>query len=680
MSQMVLIFHPLLPETQLPLGKPKLVALSSVDDHAARGWLLVDPDVAPPAPATPYPTRAELQSQIEAGTGPIGVALRAASVAAVQQAIEDGDIEVGADGAALLDPGYDVVLALGQSNMRGQNADLDTARYDTPDPRVFQFATAGPYAATISQAIPPLGHADTGSAAYAAGLGPDFVFARWYAAANPTRRVLIVPVAYGGTAFEGPDTTGGSKTWKVGASLPDSLYELGIQQAKAAIAAGGPGTRLAAILWHQGEQDITNSTPAATYQADLDAFVDGLRIRLAAPTVPFIVGQLPPERTTSGLGASQMAAQAGLATRRAFTAFAYGPWGSRGSDLVHYIAAGQRLLGRSYWDAYLVALQNTTAGTAQTTAPTQLAAPGGLAAVPAANFATLTWEPVTGAYAYRVEHKTTAGSTWTVGATVTGLTASVGSLTAATAYDFRVTALGRYGIGTAATTSATTEAGGGGGAGSLPADLAGHWVAADLALTDGATVSSWTDRVTAVALTPASAGASPTYAAAVAAINSKPAVIFDGVDDVLSNTAFTSPNTATAIVVARVRSLPTSGSYDLLSSTGTSAQRQRLLVTSGTYAINAGTAVTGPTANTGWVVMGGRFAAGSSTNGRAGATVFTGNAGTNTRTGVRLGANPGGSEIAPLEVAEVVIVDRVLTDTEWSDAFTYLGNRYGLTV
>lgn len=62
---LVQMYHPLIPSTST---NPARVALSSVDDHAARGWLLVDPDVIPPAPETPYPTRAEADSRYVART------------------------------------------------------------------------------------------------------------------------------------------------------------------------------------------------------------------------------------------------------------------------------------------------------------------------------------------------------------------------------------------------------------------------------------------------------------------------------------------------------------------------------------------------------------------------------------------------------------------------------------
>lgn len=68
----VWMYHPTLGNRQVR------VSLGSVDDHAARGWLLVDPGVTPPAPTTPYTTVAQVASQLSSGTGPIGVAGRAA--------------------------------------------------------------------------------------------------------------------------------------------------------------------------------------------------------------------------------------------------------------------------------------------------------------------------------------------------------------------------------------------------------------------------------------------------------------------------------------------------------------------------------------------------------------------------------------------------------------------------
>lgn len=75
MTQFVEMYHPLIPDTST---SPREVAVQAVDDFAARGWLLFDPDAVLPDPATPYYTKEALLSQITGGASPIGTALRAA--------------------------------------------------------------------------------------------------------------------------------------------------------------------------------------------------------------------------------------------------------------------------------------------------------------------------------------------------------------------------------------------------------------------------------------------------------------------------------------------------------------------------------------------------------------------------------------------------------------------------
>lgn len=75
MTTFVDMYHPLIAGTE---AFPVRVAAQAVDDQAARGWLLVDPDAVLPDPSTPYYTKEALLSQITGGAAPIGAALRAA--------------------------------------------------------------------------------------------------------------------------------------------------------------------------------------------------------------------------------------------------------------------------------------------------------------------------------------------------------------------------------------------------------------------------------------------------------------------------------------------------------------------------------------------------------------------------------------------------------------------------
>lgn len=82
----------------------------------------------------------------------------------------------------------------------------------------------------------------------------------------------------------------------------------------------------------------------------------------------------------------------------------------------------------------------------------------------------------------------------------------------------------KYGITLGATSSAVQPE-------NVP-DMAGVWVADDLALADGAAVSSWVDRVQSANLAQATGTKQPLYRA-TSALASQPAVDFDGVNDLL---------------------------------------------------------------------------------------------------------------------------------------------------
>lgn len=82
------------------------------------------------------------------------------------------------------------------------------------------------------------------------------------------------------------------------------------------------------------------------------------------------------------------------------------------------------------------------------------------------------------------------------------------------------------------------------------------WVASDIALSDGAAVSSWVDRISATDLTQATPAARPTYQ--TAALNGQPAVYFDGGDSLASAAAAFANNGAayTVVIAFRVPSSP----------------------------------------------------------------------------------------------------------------------------
>lgn len=101
-------------------------------------------------------------------------------------------------------------------------------------------------------------------------------------AANNTfdKPILFVPFAQGGTGFF-------NNNWNQG----DTLYTNAVAAINAAMASS-PGNILAAIFWHQGENDAVNSS--TTYQADITAMYSAMITDISAMTAdtPFIIGHI----------------------------------------------------------------------------------------------------------------------------------------------------------------------------------------------------------------------------------------------------------------------------------------------------------------------------------------------------------------------------------------------------
>jgi hypothetical protein len=232
---------------------------------------------------------------------------------------------------------------------------------DDTDERIYSYAATGVHAFQLARASDPLGHPGTSQASV--HVGPGMSFARWYTRLFPgTRRVLLVPAAYGGTGI-----ASGSPRWDPtpnGRADCTNLYSRAIAQTQAAIAAGGPYTRLVTALWIQGEHDVSESTPPATYQTLFEQLIDGFRSRLAAPNLPFVIGAMTPEFIATN-GAQALAIDAihqATAMAKQHTSYVDGPAGMATGDNVHYSNAGAREMGRRMLVGCVDALTNSMPG------------------------------------------------------------------------------------------------------------------------------------------------------------------------------------------------------------------------------------------------------------------------------------------------------------------------------
>lgn len=295
------------------------------------------------------------------------------------------------------DPGHDVIVLIGQSNMVGRGTGIDPVAFDPSVGRVYTFGATGAHANRIVHAADPLAHWD----ARPNTVGPGMEFARQYATTLPPHRtVLLVPAAQGATSF-----SGGVKRWRTTHTpAHENLYLLALRQIRLALEAAGPGARLAGFLWHQGEGDSSNPD----YAHDLDSLINALRSALDAPEAWFLVGQMSPpgNALNTGKQATNLV-QIDTPRRNYGAAFAYAPWLHIPDDTTHFSAAGARVLGRSYANALPLAVANTP--DSEPLPPSNVR---GVANAPAGKLVA-TWDrPVSRFTDFTVQYRAPGASTW----------------------------------------------------------------------------------------------------------------------------------------------------------------------------------------------------------------------------------------------------------------------------
>jgi len=246
---------------------------------------------------------------------------------------------------------YDIVLLVGQSNMRGAAQDYDANGTDAYPAAVDMVSWSGNNIAGVAHAVEPLPTRDAGT-----GMGAGNTFAkRWANEKGTGRRVLIINAARGGTGFSLPSTGDDtSATWDVDAT--DDSHNLAWTTIRATqdALARFPGSQVVAVLANHGSTDGTNNLSRATMKAKLERWIDTLRAQLGIPTVPYLMMQMRPDLIA---GQSNMKviddAQIDVVGERAHTAHGTSPNDSgswvNGSS-VHFDAVGCRTIGSGLYD------------------------------------------------------------------------------------------------------------------------------------------------------------------------------------------------------------------------------------------------------------------------------------------------------------------------------------------
>lgn len=170
--------------------------------------------------------------------------------------------------------GYDIILVMGQSNTHfGFGIDSVT---DVTHPLIQQLGRFNENNYKIIPATEPLDHHTKKQNR----IGFALTFAKLYTEVylEDEREILIIPCGKSGTGFH-------NNKWNKG----DVYYEDAVARTEFVLK-NFPNSKLAAILWHQGEDDVNNTN----YQTQHDKFIQQLREDLSAENIPFIVGGMVP--------------------------------------------------------------------------------------------------------------------------------------------------------------------------------------------------------------------------------------------------------------------------------------------------------------------------------------------------------------------------------------------------
>lgn len=178
-------------------------------------------------------------------------------------------------------------------------------------------------------------------------------FGRAYLATLPAQRnVLLVPTAYGGTGLvNGPWSPGGN------------LFEDAMTRMQAALNSNA-GNCVAAVLWHQGEDDSLRNISQAAYQQAWTNMVSTMRSRIpTSAKAPVILGEFTPAWIAQNqqITAPILSAIRAIPASVGYTAVAPSSTVTStnpGGDIIHFDAAAQRSYGQIYFNTLSTALQN----------------------------------------------------------------------------------------------------------------------------------------------------------------------------------------------------------------------------------------------------------------------------------------------------------------------------------
>jgi hypothetical protein len=266
--------------------------------------------------------------------------------------------------------GFDIIVLNGQSNMKG-NSNLDPIDIDYTElyDKVYQYDCENNVASFVKTNPVTLADHIIKPAERPIGFPIDVAFTEsccWrtfcidyikYLKLPYRRKILLLPAAIPATSFKNADTTDG--LWRPNKWLAQ-LTTVALND----IMSISPNSKIQALLWNQGESDITSYN--LTYVADFNTYITNLMTNVPAfrPETPIILTKITSNFYDNILNggvyfktkiATDMATLTnptnypyrGLIDTINLTAFT-------DATRVHYDAASQRVLGQLNFDQYVI--------------------------------------------------------------------------------------------------------------------------------------------------------------------------------------------------------------------------------------------------------------------------------------------------------------------------------------
>lgn len=229
-----------------------------------------------------------------------------------------------------------VFILAGQSNMAGQGNTVELSPSYQRVPRNVEFYYNG-YKTPLNR----FRH-----------FGPEIGFAHELSRHFPGTKIKLIKFAVGGTSlFAWDPNWNASKARSTRNASAGPLFKKLIKTAK--IQFDGRHSKLAGILWMQGEADAKYPVAAQQYANNLNRFVNALRVELKSPNALFMMGSVnPPIKLFPSALVVQRAQKTAASRIRNLRLIKTADLDKR-NDHLHYNTKGQLELGKRFAKAFM---------------------------------------------------------------------------------------------------------------------------------------------------------------------------------------------------------------------------------------------------------------------------------------------------------------------------------------